>query len=590
MRKIFLLMFLIYSVCSFSQTIVKGAVRDSKTKEYLPYCNVVIKGTNRGVITNSDGAFSISVDITKDIIVFIFLGYETYTISAEKLNQKKEIFLIKKEFKLNEIIIKADVDFLYDILEKCKKKLSQNKTDHITKVYYGLETQSKERQVELVECFYNANVKGTNVDELLFKNGRTGLAKMDGNYFVTLSSSKAICQLNLLNKNNYFPTIPLQLNKKGMKKTFILEMGTYDSKIFNLKFKPNTNNSNCFNGEIWIEKETFKLLKINLFVNKTDKHPFIPIYPGDSITNVSFDISNTYKLENDDIVPDHINFNYHFNYYSCRDTNVVLYRKFLKRDITSKGIMYFYDYKNPFIIPYFEYNNDFDDYRKMSLIPYNEVFWDNNNPVQLTQKQNETIKLFAQEGDLINFRKGNYGGDFLILPKVVNNQGHDFFEYYYSFWTKDKRILLNKKLLQNEVYSQEKINQSIQSDLYKLKVQILLDITQLGDSIDCKSYTVFDADQTYFHLPEQSYTYAFLNIYFDICEIERRKMDEKLKSNHYSISQIDSIYKVTLENIDKITNSYLKEVEAGKDEKSLNKWNNYVFENLKINNIEIFNK
>ena len=80
---------------------------------------------------------------------------------------------------------------------------------------------------------------------------------------------------------------------------------------------------------------------------------------------------------------------------------------------------------------------------------------------------------------------------------------------------------------------------------------------------------------------------AFFNIYFDICEIERRKMEEKLKTNIYTVEQIDYVYKETIENMDILTKRYLKEVKLGENKKLFNKWNQYVLESLNIDNIKM---
>ena len=106
--------------------------------------------------------------------------------------------------------------------------------------------------------------------------------------------------------------------------------------------------------------------------------------------------------------------------------------------------------------------------------------------------------------------------------------------------------------------------------------------------MNCKSYTVFDINKTFYHLPEQTYTKTFLNIFFDICEIQRREMEKEQQNTNNSLSRIDSIYKKTLERIDNVTHRYLKEVKLGANEKELEQWNQYVINNLNIDNIKIF--
>lgn len=607
LRLFFLVFFIFYSVCSFSQTVIKATVKDSKTKEPLDFSNVAIKGTKKGTITNSEGVFSISVDITKDILIISYLGYENKTISAEELLQKPQILLVKKGYVLQEVSVHSDNDYLYDIMGKCRERLIKNNTSNTAKVYYGMETESKtlsmeyqeskgsaiinnvpeeqkEEPVELLECFYNGYFKGINLQELRFKNGRTALAAKD-NYFLTLNSSKAISKVLLVDKNKDFPVIPFQCNDNNMKRLFNIEQQYSDDNSYNIKFYPKNDNKECFSGEVWIEKKTFNLLKIILRVENTEVHPFLPLFPFDTISNVSLNITNTYKNIEDKIIPDHINFNYSFSYSSRRDTLTTALFKTIKREIKSKGVMYFYDYNQPFILPYFNYSNDFNDYNKMSFIPYNNIFWINNNSLIQTEKQKENFGFLLKNGKLINYNEGMYGKDFLTtLPELEMKQ---FFEFFYAFWSSNKRLIPNLKSPQFKPYSKDIINKSILTDLYQLKVQLLLDVTESNDSLICKSYTVFDNELTFYHLPTDSNTNAFINIYFDICEIERMKMHNKLNSKNYTASQIDSIYKETIINMDNIANKYLKEVNLGENDKFFRQWNKYVFDNLSIDNIKM---
>ncbi|HTX87653.1 MAG TPA: hypothetical protein VMC08_01600, partial [Bacteroidales bacterium] len=303
--------------------------------------------------------------------------------------------------------------------------------------------------------------------------------------------------------------------------------------------------------------------------------------------------SHIFRQEDEGMVPDHISFNYHVTYRDSRDS-VPGVSPSTVREIYSSGIIYCYDYGRPFILPYFEYDESLDDYRKMSIIPYNDVFWNSNNAMLLTEQQKKDLGFFAESGSLINFREGNYGKNF--LHDIRNTFGKDslnsfyyqqFYESNYSFWSPSARIILNRKLQQNEVWKEVQKSLPL-SDLYHLKVQLLLDLTELGDSVNCRSYTVFDACKTFYHLPEEPATRAFLNIYFDICEIERRKMEHTLASSHFSPGEIGALYRKTLEGMEEITARYLKEVMLGRDPENLRGWNLYVVNNLGIDNLKLF--
>ena len=605
------MIFIFLSTELFPQITIKGIVKDSLTKEPLSFCSISVKGAKKGVLTNIDGVFSITLDSSKDVLLFSYLGYEAKSVYVSLLMQKHEIYLKKKELSLKEVVIRSNEDYLYDIMEKCRKTLLKNKAERTSKLYFVLETRSKilsvqypsdsnwtasqtgdmqsqvEKAVELLECYFNAHLKGSKVDKLGFKNGRTALASND-NYFVNMGSSKAISEISLTHNNSMYPLIPFQLNGRALKKNFIIEFNSFDGKYYNIKFCPTKNNMHSFSGEVWIESNNFNLVKIHLKSFNTDIHPFLPDFPKDSISNVCFDITNTYRCDEELSFPDYFVFNYSFTYHSRKET-IFLYPKKVRSEIKSKSVMCFYDYDKPFILPYFEYTDKFfgrDDYNKISFIPYNEDLWNSNSIMLQTEKQKKEYGLLSNHGQLTDYREGNYSSNFFAkLYGRDSLQGN--FEFYYPFWNSHKRIVPLKNSDNFKTFSKEKINSSIARDLYNLKVQILLDIVESGDSFLCKSYTVFDGEQTYYHLPLNFYTNAFLNIYFDLWEIERRKMQQKLQSSNLNLGQINEIYYSTIEFLNALSEKYIKDVNVGEKEKMLKKWNDVVLEKIGIDNMKL---
>ena len=88
-------------------------------------------------------------------------------------------------------------------------------------------------------------------------------------------------------------------------------------------------------------------------------------------------------------------------------------------------------------------------------------------------------------------------------------------------------------------------------------------------------------------LPKDSLTDPFINIFFDICEIERQKMQAELDQRQYTIPEIDKIYSETVAQMDKITYEFLREVQRGHKEQAFRRWNEYVLKELGIDNIEM---
>jgi len=79
---------------SFAQNgVVSGIVSDKDLKgEALPFANVNIKGTSKGVTTNAEGKYTIEVSEGAHVLVFSFLGYESKEVAFTiKSGEKIEI-------------------------------------------------------------------------------------------------------------------------------------------------------------------------------------------------------------------------------------------------------------------------------------------------------------------------------------------------------------------------------------------------------------------------------------------------------------------------------------------------------------------
>ena len=389
-------------------------------------------------------------------------------------------------------------------------------------------------------------------------------------------------------RDDAYPSMPMQLGKRGMHKTFVLEAVPGDAELEHIRFHPVKDPEKDFSGELWIDRKTGTLVKTDITIKNAAKHPFLPLFPCDTISNVDISVSRTYRQEEGVTLPDHISFNYHVTYKSIRNKPDSLHDNtplIVKREISTTGIVSFYDYGDAFILPYFTYDPDYDDYRKISIIPFNEFFWDHNNTLLLTDNQKESLGFLAREGSMFTWDNREYGKDFLINLKT---NGKRIFQNYYTFWSPIRRILPNREFLAGNPNLAVMGKTEPLSSLYNLKAQVLLDVNRLNDSLYCMSYTVFDGKESFYELGEHPATKAFLNIYFDLCEIERQKMQAELDSKSYTATQIDSLYLITIRRISEETKRYLSEVNLGKDETALFKWNKVVISKLGIDNLALF--
>ena len=290
-------------------------------------------------------------------------------------------------------------------------------------------------------------------------------------------------------------------------------------------------------------------------------------------------ITRSYQNTSGTNKPDHIDFNYQLNYQHIHTGSLVNENKDSSFTLTCKGLLYFYDYGKPFVTPYFNYDREMSDYQKITSLTYNESFWTSNTGLVYSNKMKKGITYFKTNGFLINYK---------------NSSGKNFkegklFENNYITWSDKKRISLKKNKLRNDTNLSKSSNGlSFITNQYQLKAQLFLDLNPVGDSIQHFSASIFDVYDTFYNLPEEPFTNCFINIYFDLVETERRKMELAISKTKFSLPQIDSLYERSVSNLQTQTTRYIKEVERGKNKVALEKWNNYVNENLLINNMELF--
>ena len=66
---------------------VTGVVRDSVTHEPIPFATVLLKGTDRGTLTDDNGKYTITTALRWDSIQAASMGYDTKQLPAKKGNK-----------------------------------------------------------------------------------------------------------------------------------------------------------------------------------------------------------------------------------------------------------------------------------------------------------------------------------------------------------------------------------------------------------------------------------------------------------------------------------------------------------------------
>jgi TonB-linked SusC/RagA family outer membrane protein len=90
---------------SFAQVQVSGVVRDN-TGDLLPGVSIQVKGTTQGVVTDTDGRFSINVPNNQSVLVFSFVGMETQEVNVSG-RSVIDVVLSQSTIGVDEVVVTA---------------------------------------------------------------------------------------------------------------------------------------------------------------------------------------------------------------------------------------------------------------------------------------------------------------------------------------------------------------------------------------------------------------------------------------------------------------------------------------------------
>lgn len=104
---LFFLLLLVSATATAQTVTVRGVVRDSLSREPIPFASVLLKGTDRGVLTDEKGRYSITSALPFDSVMASSLGYSTRTVPSKKGSKiKLDIDLVSTGVMLGEVIAK----------------------------------------------------------------------------------------------------------------------------------------------------------------------------------------------------------------------------------------------------------------------------------------------------------------------------------------------------------------------------------------------------------------------------------------------------------------------------------------------------
>lgn len=105
----------------FGQTVLKGTLLDSITKQPIEFANIGLVGKGAGTVSNEKGEYNFSIpdSLQNSIIKFSLIGYKPRVLSAKKLGSLSTVYMAQDVKMLNEVKVSS---------KKLKIKIKGNNT------------------------------------------------------------------------------------------------------------------------------------------------------------------------------------------------------------------------------------------------------------------------------------------------------------------------------------------------------------------------------------------------------------------------------------------------------------------------------
>ena len=421
------LFFFFFYISLHGQYVLKGLVKDASTLEPLAFATVQYS-EDQGVITNEHGGFVIPLSEEIKFIKVSFIGYETTSLPFKRSEKPLEILLQQNVNPIVEIVVNAkDLRASELFFKSIKKSRRHANLRQESKLFRRTYTYRSGLPAEHMEAFYTAKTRDGGVDFFHLKNGRYGVPNDVS--FINIQNTNLL-QMHKLFTNEFteLPASPLEYtNLKRLRKDFDVRIRNKftveQDTIIEISFEPLRKKDILYQGKVWIRNSNFIIEKVLLDIEDTSRNPFIiiPNSDTDKAKKLSMSFNIGFKYHEDKAVFDYV----HLTYKTDVETPERSY------DVVCNNDFFFYDYDDPFQIPFFsEFSDDhYHDYEKILFFPYDQEFWKRNflisetDEVRQFREELEAKQLFKnQSGDqseLIERRFETWHPKWEIIPGLV---------------------------------------------------------------------------------------------------------------------------------------------------------------------------
>lgn len=555
------------SLASVSQVNIEGVVLDQKTMLPVPFASIALENTNKGTVTGATGAFRYVADTSlSKFLRFSCVGYEMERIGVP-LSGPITVCLKPVAIDLSEVVVLAGKrSWVADQVTAAVKKIRKEKQVRDARAFFSLETTVGENEpLEVLEGFYQCRIStATGISGLELKNGRFGISTLENFTFINSNPTNVIKNLPLFREKDFkLPGIPFTLGANEMRKKFRFRIDTLiakpNSALAIISFAPKKETARFFSGSVCIDTTTHEIQKIILYCQHTAVHPFHPLDTAHRIGAVDLKLVVNFKNTGGrNQLIDYIRIGYSMEYFTKE-------RSYM---LKSSGLIIFYDYDNPFVLPFFIGAPGLSDYGKILSIPYNPLFWQRNYIIPVSQTMLDYTTYFKKNGVTVNY--GETDPDASFLPRTVR--------YWYPgvhlSW--DAIAKINPGWIAFAGSKRKRMDrEDFLSRKYFMDFQIFFDLNPDPDTCYQLTRSVLFLDNSFYEPERDSLAIKAFELEFDMAELYRLRFVHKLDSAvRYGCQRepLTMLYDQSVKQFEKMRALYKKEVRRGQNRLAYDTW------------------
>ena len=326
----------------FAQYEISGKVYDSKTKEPLPFVNIIIKGTSAGSTSDFDGNYLIKTSQKGDSLVASYIGYRRFAIALRPgINQtiNAPLELLEEGITLSEVIINPGENPAHRIIKAAidkkevnnKRKLSGYEYESYNKIEFDLNNippKMKDTKALKPIKFIFDNVDSSNsaekpflpifmietLSDFYFRDNPKQKKEIIKASKITGFENQSVSQVmgDMYQNINVYDNDILVFGKNFKSPIcdnaifnykFYLEDSLYiDGKwCYQIRFKPRRKQELLFSGNVWIADTTFGIKRLEMKIPEDANINFITA--ANIIQEFSF-VDSVWMLNKDRLVID----------------------------------------------------------------------------------------------------------------------------------------------------------------------------------------------------------------------------------------------------------------------------------------------